>query len=65
MPVSPDYMAYGDTPEDHEPYNRELVDDLERRAADLWRKENPDASVFSCDAATKTRYRARVLAEDE
>jgi hypothetical protein len=32
---------------------------LEQIAADLWRADNPDASVFDCDANTKEFYRAR------
>jgi len=32
-------------------------DELERMAADMWRRDNPDTSVFLCDAATKEKYR--------
>jgi len=32
---------------------------LEQIAADLWRADNPDASVFDCDASTKEFYRER------
>jgi hypothetical protein len=35
-------------------------DDDERTAAALWRSENPNMSVFDCDAAMKERYRARI-----
>ena len=55
MPVSPDYMVYGPSPEDME------EDRIERLAADLWRAENPTQSVFACDAETKRVYRARAL----
>jgi hypothetical protein len=37
--------------------------DLERAAADLWRADNPQQSVFDCDGKTKVRYRRAVLAE--
>lgn len=36
-------------------------DTVERAAADLWRRENPTMSVFSCDAEMKKLYRARAL----
>jgi len=39
------------------------LDDLERRAATLWRSENPDQSVFDCSEETKRRYRSRVTIE--
>lgn len=39
----------------------ELPIDLEWAAANLWRQENPDKSVFACDVYEKSRYRARVL----
>jgi len=32
---------------------------LEQIAADLWRADNPDASVFDCDVSTKDYYRER------
>ena len=35
-------------------------DYLEREAAALWRRENPDMSVFDCDHAMKERYRDRI-----
>lgn len=36
-------------------------DKVERLAASLWRKENPDMSVFACDAAMMESYRLRIL----
>lgn len=33
---------------------------LEKDAADLWRSENPEKSVFDCDEAEKETYRERV-----
>ena len=36
---------------------------LERLAADLWRRENPDMSVFACDVGMKEKYRDRVRDE--
>lgn len=39
--------------------------EIERLAADLWRRENPDMSVFACDAKMKDEYRQRILAERE
>ncbi len=53
MPVSPDYMAYGPSPEDVED------DPVERLAADLWREDHPTMSVFACDATMQEAYRAR------
>lgn len=53
MPVSPDYMAYGPSPDDLED------DPVERLAASLWREDNPTMSVFACDAETQERYRQR------
>ena len=38
-----------------------LTDLAEKRAADLWRKEHPDRSVFDCDEAEKDIYRNRAL----
>src|SRR4029077_9753113 len=55
MPVSPDYMTYGPSPEDLE------EDAVERLAADLWRADNPTQNVFNCDAETKQAYRKRAL----
>lgn len=49
----PDYAADG-------PYG----DRIEKLAASLWRKENPDMSVFACDAAMMEAYRLRIL-EDQ
>ncbi len=34
---------------------------IERLAANLWRRENPDMSVFACDAAMQEQYRRRIL----
>lgn len=56
MPVSPDYMAYGPSPEDMED------DPVERLASDLWRQDHPTMSVFVCDAAMQDEYRARARA---
>jgi hypothetical protein len=39
--------------------------DLDRRAADLWRKENPDESVFNATWEIKLKYALRVLSEAE
>jgi hypothetical protein len=36
------------------------MDALEREAAALWREENPDMSVFNCDAQMKEHYLRRV-----
>jgi hypothetical protein len=41
------------------------VPDLERAAAQLWRKENPDKSVFACDHEERERYRSRVMAGEK
>lgn len=38
-------------------------DEIERLAADLWRLENPDMSVFDCDAAMQEAYRQKILNE--
>lgn len=43
----------------------ETDDELEKRASDLWRKENPTMSVFACDEEMKKRYRARARAAPE
>lgn len=38
----------------------EDADQLERAAADLWRKENPDMSVFSVTPEMKADYIRRI-----
>lgn len=38
-------------------------DRIERIAADMWRAENPETSVFACDIQTKKKYRKRAQAE--
>lgn len=56
--------------EDEQSYNEWLArkgladlvaSELERAAAALWRKENPDKSVFDCAEAEKQSYRKRAL----
>jgi hypothetical protein len=42
----------------------ELPDEMERRAAELWRKENPDMSVFACTSEIMSQYRRRILEGD-
>lgn len=37
-----------------------MNDTVERAAAALWRAENPDKSVFACEAEEKERYRQRI-----
>ncbi len=49
--------------QDEQPLLFELSDELERAAAALWRKENPDKSVFACTAEEKMTYRRRVLTD--
>ena len=34
---------------------------LERLAAELWRNDHPEMSVFACDVEMKQKYRARIL----
>lgn len=38
----------------------ECAPDLERKAAALWRSENPNMSVFACDSEMQNKYRRRV-----
>jgi hypothetical protein len=35
---------------------------IEQEAADLWRQDNPEMSVFACDAEMKSRYRMKAAA---
>lgn len=37
--------------------------DLEMQASQLWRRENPEMSVFACDIDMQNEYRRRVLEE--
>lgn len=37
-----------------------MNDGMDRAAAALWRAENPDKSVFACNADEKERYRQRI-----
>lgn len=41
------------------PYGEEI----ERLAAQLWRQENPEMSVFDCDATMQEAYRQKILNE--
>jgi hypothetical protein len=38
-------------------WEKYMDDELEQLAADMWRRDNPEVSVFLCDADTKARYR--------
>lgn len=52
-----DGLNFNEVGSDNGPYG----DKVERLAASLWRKENPDMSVFACDAAMMEAYRLRIL----
>ena len=48
---------------DSERVEKECDPELERRAAEMWRADNPNQSVFDCDEETKIRYRRKALME--